>query len=159
MKNSLAYLVATGLFSGKSPFAPGTAGSLLCAIILYCGYSLIPVSYTITNLLILSTLLSVTGIWAITHCYRYEIYTEEHHDPKEVVIDEFAGMTLTLVAVPLSPLGFIIAFFWFRIFDVLKPPPVSNAEQLPGSWGIMCDDLVAGAYAAIACYITFSLLL
>lgn len=79
-------------------------------------------------------------------------------DPSAVVIDEVAGMALSLLFVPLNPMetshpwlagGIIIgaAFLLFRIFDIVKSPPANVMQQFPAGWGILLDDLVAGLYA------------
>lgn len=68
-------------------------------------------------------------------------------DPSEVVIDEVAGMMLALVALPVNWKFYLAGFFLFRFFDILKPFGLRRLERLPGSWGIMFDDLAAGAAA------------
>ena len=70
-------------------------------------------------------------------------------DPPSVVVDEVAGQALAMVSAPTWP-WFLAAFLGFRLLDVLKPWPVGWAERLPGAWGIMADDLLAGAMAAAA---------
>lgn len=75
-------------------------------------------------------------------------------DPRNVVIDEVAGQLLAFVAV--APVNWKLAvagFALFRVFDVVKPPPARQAERLPGGWGIMTDDIVAGGYAALALWL------
>ena len=64
-----------------------------------------------------------------------------------VVIDEVAGMLVTLLAVPVGLAGAVVGFLAFRLFDIVKPFPARQAERLPGGWGVMTDDLVAGVYA------------
>ena len=71
-------------------------------------------------------------------------------DPKQATMDEAAGMAVSLLAVPLTPLNVLAAFVLFRVFDVIKPPPARAAESLPGGWGIMADDVLAGIYARLA---------
>jgi phosphatidylglycerophosphatase A len=66
-------------------------------------------------------------------------------DAAPIVVDEIAGMLLTYYAVPLAPLPIILGFLLFRAFDIYKPWP--QLERLPGGWGIMLDDLAAGALA------------
>lgn len=70
-------------------------------------------------------------------------------DPSECVIDEIAGQWIACAAAPLTPLAFAIAFLLFRFFDITKLWPVSTGEKLPGGWGIMTDDVIAGALSAI----------
>ncbi len=70
-------------------------------------------------------------------------------DPQFVVIDEVAGQLLTLIAIPVSWKSLLLGFILFRGFDIVKPPPVRQLEQLPGGIGIVVDDLGAGLYALI----------
>lgn len=70
-------------------------------------------------------------------------------DPSEVVIDEVAGQLIALIAVPLHWKYALASLILFRVFDIFKPPPVSNLEALPGGMGIMMDDVAAGLYALL----------
>lgn len=63
------------------------------------------------------------------------------------MVDEVAGMTLAVAAVPLTPAALLAGFVLFRVFDVLKPFPADAAQRLPGGFGVMVDDLIAGLYA------------
>lgn len=150
----------TVLGSGYAPFASGSWGSLVAALI-FCGvWFLIPMSnsgrdalllcITLGGILISSVLSIVWGEWAIARWGR--------KDPKQFVLDEFAGQWVALLLLPpiaakgLVPLGFVVGvqFFLFRLFDVLKPPPARQIDRdWPGGWGILCDDLVAGFYALL----------
>ncbi|HEY0104756.1 MAG TPA: phosphatidylglycerophosphatase A [Rhizomicrobium sp.] len=85
------------------------------------------------------------GIWS-TGLYARRIDGE---DPSECVIDEVAGQWLACAAAPLTPLGFALAFALFRFFDITKLWPVSLGERLPGGWGIMTDDMIAGLLSAL----------
>jgi phosphatidylglycerophosphatase A len=69
-------------------------------------------------------------------------------DPGYVCIDEFAGYLVSIACVPAAnePLLLVAAFFLFRVFDIIKPPPARMAERGPSGWGIMNDDIVAGLY-------------
>lgn len=69
-------------------------------------------------------------------------------DPDFVVIDEVAGQLVSLLGVPLSGVSVLTAFVLFRVFDIVKPPPVRQLERLPAGIGIMFDDLAAGLYAS-----------
>ncbi|RZP29279.1 phosphatidylglycerophosphatase A, partial [bacterium] len=74
---------------------------------------------------------------------------ERHYrreDPGEIVIDEVAGMMLTLLWLPSGWMPFLVGFLAFRFFDIVKPFPARLAERLPGGVGVMADDLVAGLY-------------
>ena len=73
-------------------------------------------------------------------------------DPRPFVLDEVAGMLIAGLAAWTpwncwTPLALAIAFFWFRLTDVIKPPPVRQLERLPGAWGILMDDVAAGLMA------------
>ena len=70
-------------------------------------------------------------------------------DPQFVVIDETAGQLITLIAAPLSWKSFLAGFILFRVFDILKPPPVRQLEKLPEGAGIVVDDVAAGVYGWI----------
>jgi len=67
-------------------------------------------------------------------------------DPGRIVIDEVAGMILSVLVLPLTPAVLLAAFLLFRLFDVVKPFPADRAQSLPGGFGVMGDDLIAGAY-------------
>lgn len=70
-------------------------------------------------------------------------------DPRPFVLDEVAGMLIAGLAAwtpwnTRTPLALAIAFLWFRVTDIIKPPPVRQLERLPGAWGILMDDVAAG---------------
>jgi phosphatidylglycerophosphatase A len=81
-------------------------------------------------------------------------------DPQFVVIDEVAGQLVALIAVPLAWKTFLAGFILFRVFDILKPPPVRQLEALPEGTGIVLDDVAAGLYAlgSMHLFLHFSLL-
>jgi phosphatidylglycerophosphatase A len=132
---------ATSLGAGYSPIAPGTAGSAVALLILW----LVPFSrFTLVAFLVVVT---VVGTWA-SHVAEAALAKK---DPGAIVIDEVAGMTLSLLLLPLPftlPVLFV-GFVLFRVFDVMKPFPAWRAQALPGGFGIMVDDLIAGLYALI----------
>ena len=68
------------------------------------------------------------------------------HDPGPIVIDEVAGFFVSAAFLPQSLLVGIAAFFGFRALDIIKPPPARQSEEIASGWGVMLDDLVAGAY-------------
>ncbi len=134
---SFARMIASGLGSGYSPNAPGTAGSLL-AILLGIPLMLGPVWA-----LPLAVLLAIVlGLWSIPRAGGTE-------DPGWVVIDEFAGQWITMLALShVSALGLLAAFALFRLLDITKPGPVGWADRQHGAMGVMLDDVIAGALAA-----------
>jgi phosphatidylglycerophosphatase A len=96
-------------------------------------------------LVVASLVAFAAGVWACDVYARHKGIV----DPSECVIDEVAGQWLACAAAPLSPVGFTIAFALFRLFDITKVWPVSEGEKLRGGWGIMVDDMIAGALAAL----------
>ena len=88
------------------------------------------------------------GVWAATWIER----EDGTHDPSIVNIDEIVGMWATLLFLPSGSwwLPKIIAFFLFRLFDVIKPFPVGHSQKLPRGWGVMVDDILAALYAGFS---------
>lgn len=136
--NPLATLVATGLGSGYSPFAPGTAGSAV-GLLLFWPAARLPLAWQVA----LTVAVFAAGVAAASHLAR-RLGIE---DPGVVVIDEVVGMWITLLALPFTPLTAAVGFFAFRAMDVWKPYPARRLEHLHGGWGIMADDVMAGVYA------------
>jgi phosphatidylglycerophosphatase A len=79
-------------------------------------------------------------------------------DPRQAVVDEVAGQVVTLLFAPLNGLTLALGFLLFRCFDIAKAPPVSWAERLPGGWGVMADDLLAGLYAGACLWLAWEVL-
>lgn len=97
-----------------------------------------------------SLIVFVIGVWACGDHVR----ATGRDDPSECVIDELAGQWLACAGISLgfgpgSAAEFALAFLLFRLFDILKPWPISAAEKLPGGWGVMADDMLAGLAGAI----------
>ncbi len=145
--DNLALSIATcGV--GYLPLAPGTFGSVLGVAIFLLLIQLTTASFG--PVLIVTLSITFAGIWAASR-------TEElsgRKDPGKVVVDEVAGqmlalLPLTLFSVQPSARGVIVSFILFRLFDIIKPYPAGRFERLKGGFGIMCDDLMAGAYAAV----------
>ncbi len=98
---------------------------------------------------LLAGLVTLIGIPAATQVARgFGI-----KDPQFVVIDEVAGQLVALIAVPLAWKSFLASFILFRVFDILKPPPVRQLEALPEGTGIVLDDIAAGLYALIVVHL------
>ena len=141
LRTRVGLAVATALGAGYGPKAPGTFGSAV-GLLLW-----IALPKILWLQLLAVGLVAVVGSWAGT-------VAEAHfgrHDPGEVVIDEVAGMMVTLLFNPIAgPLWMLAAFVLFRAADIVKPFPVRLFERLPGGIGIMADDLAAGVYANLA---------
>jgi len=144
MKNKAANLISTWFGCGYAPVGPGTAGSLAALVIAW-----LLVRYAAWRQLWFLPLVvvgTVPAMWAATITAR----GRKQKDPSVVVVDEVLGQWLGLVgARPLDVRSWIGAFLLFRLFDIWKPPPVRQMEQLPGGVGIVADDLMAGLYTAL----------
>lgn len=150
--STCANFLATGFYSGLCPKAPGTAGTVVAMLLVFVAHWTYPQA-TLQIILPLAIATTLLGILSANYLCRIGFYGESK-DPKQIVIDEFAGYFVALIGLDLSPTILVLAFFWFRVFDILKPPPVSTAEKLPLGYGIVLDDVVAGIYAAFAVRIT-----
>jgi phosphatidylglycerophosphatase A len=136
----LALLIATALGAGYSPIAPGTAGS---AVGLAAFFLLRAAGGGSTADAVSIVALMAAGTWAAGVAERH--FGRE--DPGPVVVDEVMGMLVSVAFLPLSPLGALVGFVVFRVFDVVKPWPANRLERLGGGLGIMADDLMAGVYS------------
>ncbi|MCG8341897.1 MAG: phosphatidylglycerophosphatase A [Chlorobiales bacterium] len=134
---------------GYFPFAPGTITSLAAVTL----FVLFPSLLQIETALPVLAILFASGLWASG--VMEEVYG---HDPSRVTIDEFAGQWLALLLLPVGWFTAILGFVAFRFFDILKPEPVNSAQKLPGGWGVMADDLLAGVYANLSVRIMLWLL-
>jgi phosphatidylglycerophosphatase A len=136
-RNATAFLIATWFGCGFAPVAPGTAGSLAglviaVALYYYGGYGR-------------GTLLALTAILA---------KQTNRPDPQIVVVDEVIGQWITLAgAATFNWKTWLAAFALFRLLDMWKPAPARQLERLPGGWGIVADDVMAGLYGALAIFV------
>jgi len=138
---------ATGAYTGKAPFAPGTVGTLAGIPLIILAF-FIPESFTGV----------FTAFFIIGSVYIAGKASEilEDKDPKEVVIDEIAGYLVALSGITLSFGSLAAGFVLFRFFDILKPGPVGAAERnFSGGSGIVFDDIVAGIFANLILRIFF----
>ena len=135
----IAVLIATVFGVGYAPLAPGTVASVVTVIFL----GLVPFSRA--GLTIFLLLVVIVGTWAAHRAER----VIGGKDPGAIVIDEVAGMTLSVVAFPLTTEVLAAGLALFRVFDVLKPPPARESQRITGGVGVMIDDLIAGLYALV----------
>jgi phosphatidylglycerophosphatase A len=94
---------------------------------------------------IVLVVVTALGVWAAGEAER----ALGAKDPGAIVVDEVAGMTLSVLALPPTPGLLLAGFLLFRLFDVLKPFPANVAQRLPGGLGVMIDDVIAGLYALV----------
>lgn len=152
-------LAMSGFGLGYAPVASGTFGSAgaaaIAAIIWAVSVYLVAIPLNVAWV-VLTAIASAAcvywGPWAVEY---YSARARKAGDPGHVVIDEFAGQWIALLAMPFPGAGgwltaaaiLALQFFLFRVFDVVKPPPARQLEKLPAGWGILMDDLAAGVYA------------
>jgi len=134
----LGLLIATCGYVGFAPVAPGTAGSAAGLVVFY----LVQASgFPWAQALAIAALFAA-GVWAASITEKALGRT----DPPAVVIDEVVGMLITLAWIPVTPLGALVGFLIFRVFDVIKPWPSRQFEALHGGLGVMADDAMAAVY-------------
>ena len=130
-------VLASGFGSGYAPIASGTFGTLVA----------IPFAVALAQLPLWAAVLIVAasipfGAWVCHEASR----GDESHDPGWIVIDEIVGYWVATVGLGLGIWGHVAAFFLFRLFDIIKPPPARWFDRnLRGGWGILLDDVAAGA--------------
>jgi len=152
--NRLRKILVTGLGTGCLPFAPGTWGSMGA-----CGVFLLASWLSGRCPLFVNVVLAATAAFWSVACVRMGAFAEETFgckDPRQCTADEWAGQAVALMGIPLGVasgdlwIAAGVALGIFRFMDVLKPPPVRRLEKLPGGWGVLADDLAAGALANVA---------
>jgi phosphatidylglycerophosphatase A len=150
---------ASFLYLGKFPFVPGTVGSLGAAAL----YLLVALALKLQGVC-LSVFAGAAGLVFAAVGIAIGRWAQDYYgqrDPRQFVLDEAAGMMISLVTV--TPTLWaqppwrvaLAAFLLFRLFDIVKPCPASRAEQLHGGWGIVLDDVIAGIYAAALTHVWF----
>ena len=142
--------LATCAHVGYAPIAPGTFGSLVGLVIYYAVRRQQSTTFELGAI----GVVVLIGLWSATEA--------EHHfggiDPGPVVIDEVIGMLITLALHPVNVLGAIIGFFIFRLLDIVKPWPARRLELLPGGFGVVLDDMMAGLYSNLLVWLLVWLL-
>ncbi len=135
----MAFVLASLFGAGYSPVASGTVASLVTAVAIW----LLP--FTTLRLAVTLVLVTLVGIWAGSRVER----ALGRKDPGVIVIDEVAGMLLSVIGLPRSIPVLVTAFLLFRLFDIWKPFPARESQALTGGMGVMVDDLIAGLYTLI----------
>jgi phosphatidylglycerophosphatase A len=132
----LTEFIVTGLYVGKSKWAPGTMGSLLAIPLAYFLAQKGPMVYLEVSVLLI--------FLSIILCSYYESQTQSH-DQKQIVIDEVVGYLVAYFWLPFRWQYFALAFVVFRFFDIVKPYPISYIDKnVKGGLGVVLDDLAAG---------------
>ena len=138
-KDRLVVAISTGLYTGLFPIVPGTIGTIPAWALGYFAFR-----ENASMLAMATVVLTLISIWAAGAAEA-----RFGHDSKKIVIDEWAGMFVTLLFTPPTLGWYCAAFAAFRFFDVLKLWPAAQAEQLPRGWGVTADDIVAGLQAGV----------
>jgi len=139
LREDAAIFLATGFYIGKIPFAPGSFGSLIG----------LPLSFALAGFLPIPAILC-TLLLILLAIYIADVAEKilKQNDPGCIVIDEIAGMVVTLLCLPFNLITVVIGFIIFRIFDILKPFPIRNLDKrIPGGLGVVADDVAAGIIA------------
>jgi len=133
--------LATGCYAGYVPKAPGTAGSLVAIPLCYLISRFSPIQATLFIILFMGLAVWVSG-------EAEKLFGNK--DSSQIVIDEMAGMSVTLFFVPWTVTSVAVGFLLFRIMDIVKPFPIRRLEsELSGGWGVVGDDFLAGIYAQV----------
>lgn len=139
------HFLAFGFGSGLSPKAPGTMGTVIAVPIAAALMQLSVPAYLCSVLM-----LSVFGIWLCGQSAA-RLGIKDHPG---IVWDEIAGYCITMTALPFTWWSLVAGFVVFRVFDIAKPWPISEADhRLSGGLGIMLDDIIAGIFAAAILYV------
>jgi phosphatidylglycerophosphatase A len=136
----LARAIATLGPVGSAPLAPATAGSAVTAL---AGWFVPVPALPVTLVLLVAG--AALAVWAAGGAEH-----ELGHDAKPIVIDEVVGQSVALLFAPHAPLVFVAAFVLFRVFDVWKPLGAHAAQRLPGGFGVVADDVIAGLISCAA---------
>lgn len=136
-------LISTCLGIGYTPKGGGTIAAAVCCIAWYFAWAGGNEHFSIWALQLGITIgITLLGIWSAN-----KVETEWGKDSFRIVIDEVAGMCLTLCFVPVRWPYIAVGLVFFRFFDIAKPLGIRKMEQLNGGWGVMMDDVLAGIYA------------
>ena len=135
------HILAFGFGTGLAPFAPGTFGSLPGVLLFW-----VTLPFGLYVQCGVAVAIILAGVWICGESAR----RIGVHDHGGIVWDEIAGMYLTLFFAPVSVPGWVLAFVFFRVMDIVKPWPIRDLDhRLEGGLGIMLDDLAAALYAAV----------
>ncbi len=137
--SALHEIIATCGYVGYLPKMPGTFGTL-AGILIYWFLPKATPQYLFSMIVLIAL-----AIWSSGHHAKNSAVK----DPSEVVLDEVVGILMALSFVPLTRWSLLLSFVLFRVFDILKPPPIRKIESCRGGWGIVLDDLLAGLYTGI----------
>ncbi len=141
-KNDFIVFLATGCFTGFLPVMPGTWGTFASIPVVILVHKGGAISQLISSIAFL-----VLAVWIAS---KAEVLLGTRDAPP-IVIDEMSGFVISLIWLPLSLLTVCLGFVLFRLFDIVKPPPIGILEKrLQSGWGVVMDDVMAGIYTNIS---------
>ena len=137
-------LISTCLGIGYTPKGGGTVAALACCIVWYFAWTGGNEHFWEQGRqqLLVTTVLLIAGVWSAG-----KMEDKWGKDSSRIVIDEVAGMCLSLLFVPVRWQYLVIGLLLFRFFDIAKPLYIRKMEELKGGWGVMMDDMLAGLYS------------
>lgn len=149
MRKSVIEFFATWFYLGLSPKAPGTVASLgALPFVFLCSLLLSSIAYM--------AIVFVFLIFAIFISHEYESFIGVK-DSRKIVIDEVAGILITMTLIPWTFMSVVLGFLLFRFFDILKPFPINYIDKkIKGGIGIVADDVLAGIFANFLLQIIYS---
>lgn len=134
----IVLFIAQGAYSGRSPLAPGTAGTVVGVLLFLALRNAAPAWYVLATVAVIAI-----GTWAAGEADRIL----GSKDDGSIVIDEIAGFLIAMFLVPVTWWSVVAVFVLFRFFDILKPWPADRLQSVPGGPGVMLDDIAAAIYA------------
>ncbi len=137
---SMHKIIASFFWMGYIGRGSGTAAAFVAAVLWYFS----DLGMYLFAGLALSLLIILVGVWS-----SFRVESAWGHDSNRIVIDEVAGMLISLIGIPVNWIYVLIAFVLFRFFDIVKPLFIKRTEKLNGGWGVMMDDVLAGIYANV----------
>lgn len=140
MNRSLVTLFGSFFYTGFFPIAPATFASLVWLVL----WLVAPGGRLFSHWAAIAAV-AAAAVWLSHRMER--VYGT---DARQIVIDEVVGMQITFIAASPHWATGIAGFILFRIFDILKPFPAGRSQRLPGGWGVVADDMIAGVYALVA---------
>ena len=148
LKRRIVEFLATGFYSGKSPWAPGTMGTLVAIPIVILMSYLSPIAYMLVTFAIVLASVIISQLHE---------NTQNVHDSQEIVIDEIVGFMITMTWLPINGKSLLLGFLLFRLFDILKPFPIRLVDRkIQGGLGVVADDVLAGVFASILMQVIYT---
>ncbi len=140
--------LATGFYAGRLHPGPGTWGTAVGAVLYCLIFAYFPKAHQPAVSIILTLALCGLAVYISEQACQLKIYGDVEDAP-QIVIDEIAGFFVTMFGLGVDLKSIAVGFLLFRLFDILKPWPIRQIQRIPGGWGIVLDDLLAGLFANV----------